>query len=344
MNVLAVPGWSGLVQTDDIILGPPVQAIDLMILSKKNGSIPINIHITDFYQNFDEITYMYIFLVAFIFITLIIAFKFVTQMRIGRTKRGEKNSFTRIVMERVLDARHTRRQIWIEYFNGAQQFMKLCLGQTDWDFDDCKSRILWFFFSSSIFVLIFGIYLNLMSSDLSVQKELPTVESFDDLLEFGGTPFVVAGMPAEHILKHHRPESKFGKIWKIISESPDNIIVYETDHDKYFAAAAKYNSYNRELADYGTRNMIMNSFGHYFTLWVLCETRQAWEEFEKVGETKISREHVAFGTVNILMSTGIDHALRKRMEYRIRNMLEFHILTVSIRKHQGRKFFNLNIH
>ncbi|KAI1294202.1 hypothetical protein HDE_06164 [Halotydeus destructor] len=151
----------GGLKDEPVKYGEVLSAADLHIYGSKGEPIKKNVELFDIVDNLDAQTLAY----TFILLHLVCAILTITIRR------------TRI------------RWCWSSYAQGYSEFFSLAVDQASFNPKSWSKKLMWLNVSAAIFVLVFGVFLNLLSTDTIAEIPPKTMDSYEDIMsgEFGRT-------------------------------------------------------------------------------------------------------------------------------------------------------------
>ena len=285
---------------EHVLIGPILMEADVIIVTQRKYGQQITREILQFVYDFNPIVYKYLFLVILV----------VCILYTMTTYKSSWKEDPRLAVKAFF------KHLW-ESFN-------LIIDQENFQSETNVRRILVLFFASFIFFMIYGIFLNKVGADLVAKTKGNNVDNIDYFLNniTHMKPCIGKNFFLINVLKASSKTSKLGKLWSLM-EKEQNETVFDI----------QANSYDLTQEE----QMVMMQEGNDL-LWNLQTSRKALiipkimlEVVQRMGcsalplnfsRLYVSKETFGHGTLNILMSHGIDPRLRKMIDYLGRTLQE----------------------
>lgn len=311
-------GLIGIVQRDEVDLAwflirpdslpfepvkftPPATSADIVIISRKNSSLPVTHELTHFLA-FDGIIYVYI-LITIMFIFSIIY--------IWVEAFVEENTFD-------------LKKKFIEYIETNIKIIQLFIGQDDLSPNTVTGIVLAFSVCLFIQIFIYGILMSTVGADLVVQITPPRIESLDDLLNSEITPVIFKKLFLLNILKASPSSGKMNKLFDKIMKNP-NESLFDINVNDVSEMMPRFLSLAAEIDQSKKAIMIPNSVVETFMIFGCTLFPQ------KVENTHAGYDLFAAGTLSGVMSKKIDPYLEKVLQFQTRNTLELGVVVGGIK-------------
>lgn len=183
---------------------------DVGILTTVNLATFLISDSTDVVHNFDYLFYIYFALIIFITSGVI------TTINIS-TLKSLKNR------------RQWLLKLALVYKDSVWQIVTVIVDQENYQPKQWPTRLVWAAFNISSLVLVYGYFLNFMSTEQSVQKKSAVIDSLDDLLYDPVfkliTPVIIKALFEYNVLKSASKSSEEGKLFKRLSDNGNESIL-----------------------------------------------------------------------------------------------------------------------
>lgn len=292
---------------EPVIIGPPLVSSDMMMISSVKKLKPIEVHVVDWFSGFDAITHYYLLIICLMFSIFFIILPHFQGLILN--SRLMIHSFTEL--------------LWKIYMLAVDQecFSPVTSAQ----------KVLTVSFALFSFLMIQGIFTNLLSTDKVAENPPDTIDYLSDVLPGGRfenvTPVVLDGLWHTPPLRMADPNTEEGKLWKQImrTESYSLIRSSGTRGSGNLQEKIEHLEMVSIKLDRGESYFIFTSdFTDYFTFKsVLCRVPGMFSSDKFVH---FSRQHFSPGTLNVALSKMTDANVRLILEYSFRTILEFGLL------------------
>ena len=193
-----------MLHDDPILCGPVAAAGQPIIVSKRGPTTLMSVDILDVFSTFD-----YLFAAAYATCCIITAVLLVAFASMSR--RGKRCSFERIWF------RKTRIKFMRRLAGICWRIVELILDQENYVKPHAATRMLWFCFALTTFVIIFGYVWNLLSVDMVAVIPSPNIDNVEDLLSptFKHVkPLTISNFYTLSIIKGASKTSSMHKLYK----------------------------------------------------------------------------------------------------------------------------------
>lgn len=193
---------------EPVRIGPVLSSDELKFMITKRKGAQKFLDVISIVQNFDLLTYSYIFCCTYCVIAISAIITFCGRIR--RKKRTvRKCKIVWLVMKSVSKYSWSICEIFLDQEN---------LNPITW-----PDRILWLHYCLACFFTIFGIFLNLMSTEMVAVTKLPRIETLADLFlpYFSkSTPSVFTNLPSYSLIKSAPANSLLGALKERLNVNP----------------------------------------------------------------------------------------------------------------------------
>lgn len=239
--------------------------------------------------------------VCYIFFAIIIFVVWVITTASSVIVKQSKKNRIRVVLIRL------RNTIW--------DIMGLVVDQENFEAGTWSARIIWSSFNIVCFVLIFGYFWNLMSTEQSVEKKPPVVNSLQDLLydkRFSHMyPLIFKTLFLYNVLATVPPSSDEGKLFQRILST--NKSIFEFDPSKKESTEA---SVQVMMADAVSGKSAFLSMAWALEIYVLLLPKTIDDFDPKILVLNNAKQTFLRGLLSIFYSKQINPHMRVYIEHR----------------------------
>jgi hypothetical protein len=275
------------------LIGPMIHEADAIIITATKNSEKVSREILQFLNDFDFNIYIYLIIVTVI-------------MCIFYTFVGDLNNGTFL--------RDTTINVLKNFFENLEDAFNCLIDQENFQPKTDASRVLTFFFACFMFVSVYGIFLNKVGADLIAKTPASNIDNIDYFLnDFTNTkPMIIKKLYLIHLLKSSDKNSKLGKLWSLMEKDQKETIIDADFREIMRGNPVLMEEFSKRLWEIQTykKGLIMPKKMALMGRNVACMLIPL-----NITRLHISKDSFAHGTLNILMSHGIQPRLRKVFDY-----------------------------
>lgn len=284
---------------EPVLISTPLVPADVGILTNVEKSTMQSADTTDVIYHFDVLSYVF-FAIALSMIIVI-----VTAITVYNDIKTQKKAHGALLIRKVFIS--SQKTIW--------EVIALIIDQEYFEPINWSVRIVWNAANIFCFLLIFGYFLNLLSTDQSVQKDSKKIDSIQDLLYDAYfkdiTPVILKPLYLFNVLKNVPSSSDEGKLFSYMqskgSESILDIDISQMDLNGPIKAFVS------DLAG-GKSAFITARYG--IDLVQLLPKMFSDNQDFKTRDFYVSKQSFLHGTLNVFYSKRIHPHVKQYIDYR----------------------------
>lgn len=291
------------VPNEPVLISSPLVPADVGILTNVYKPTMHSADTTDVIYHFDVLSYTF-FAIAIFFIIVMIT----TSVANKDILKGDRGflSFQKVVLK-------VQETVW--------EIVTLIIDQEYFEPSIWSARIVWCAANIFCFVLIFGFFLNLLSTDQSVQRDTKKIDSIKDILydpHFKEIrPVIFKPLYLYNVLKDVPPSSDEGKLFRHM-KNIGNASIFDIN-----MADANPNGPIREfISDIGSGKSALLTARYAMELVVLIIPKMLGTEETESKIFHVSKNSFLKGTLNIFYSKRIHPHIKQYMDYRLVGLSE----------------------
>ena len=294
---------------EPVAFGPALLPSDQTLISVSEETRPQPVEIIDWFKIPDPITYKFVGFVFLIAIVLLTIFHYYDQPFAKLEKRRVTSTFCHNAFNCYS---LTIDQEGFSPINGPQQVLTAAL-------------------ALFMFFMIEGIFKNLLSTDKTVEKPVPQIDTIQDLLEnpkfSEHIPVVFDGLWHVDGLKTASPETDEGKLWaKMMQNKNESVIKWGNSETQMTETSKIMTELLLKFLD-RKRVLILDREFTSRTKQVLCRLPMdivtESTNFSSMELIHIATQTFSPGSLHMPLSHKLPQAVKKYLEYRYRTVFEF---------------------
>ena len=299
---------------EPVLIGPMVLEADAVLITAKSRQKPINRELLELVNDVDFLVYVYLLMMIVVFCISYM----ITTYGLEMAKEDQDD------WDPISVAKHSYEVVY--------NSLAAIVDQQNFSPVSDSSKILVFFFVAGLFFGIFGIFLNKLGADLIRKNGPPNIDSIEHFANniTHTKPVIIKKLYLLSLLKTEskmRKDSTLGRLWSMM-EKEQNETVFDIDMEAMrkgdtqdqMKILSMVSDLLRDVEDRTKALILPRSIAVTATV-VGCIINPI-----NISRLHVSTESFAQGTLNSLMSHGIDPLLRKMWEYFGKNIYEFDLL------------------
>ena len=278
-------------------------------------------------KNFDGLAYAFVFIVI-VMSSILIAY-LLTLRRFKLPIYKSRSAINRTSLE-VIDCYQKKLQLIICHI------LCLVLGQEQFSSRSTHARIVWFFICCSVFLIVSGYLLNLMSTEMVAEIPLPTLNTVEDLFSdtFKNVKVVLSDILPAYNYIHNSKATTLAALAQLIEKNNNSLDISKTSiltvDDTIVSRSSQYISRALDVIEYQGSALVLEK---------LTKTRSVYMTQCQVHPQYIEKCHESATFAEGIISFPVNHHIDSNIKYYLDQAMKA-IIEFGLKEYLGDKLSN----